>query len=161
MFTEMVLSTGEEMNSWWTVSYKPNKGTPAFMMSHTAITHLQHWHWVILVDIMVKGTTTNSDVYVTTLQSLVSHIQWKENVLLLHNTRPYTSPRTVEIIKKGWTVLRQTPHQIWLYHIAIFLVHWRMPFMDESLRWQWGYGRSENMPPTDPTKLLQARNIGP
>jgi hypothetical protein len=122
----------EEMNSWQTVWYEWNKGILAFMMSHTAVTHPQLWQWMILVDIMVKGTTTNSDAHNTTLQSLIHHTHWKKNC-------KYPSPKqnkTDQWKSSNMDRLCCSKHlTTWTrsYYTAIFLVHWTMPFIDESL----------------------------
>lgn len=70
---------------------------------------------VILVDIMPRGTTINSESYVCTLQKLQQRLRRirpaiaMHDVLLHHdNARPHCSLITMEAIKKfGWTVL---PH---------------------------------------------------
>jgi len=73
---------------------------------------------VILVDIMAKGTTINSDAYVQTLKKLYARLRrvrpnrQMKDVLLQHdNARPHTSLRTMETIATfGWTVLPHPPY---------------------------------------------------
>ncbi|KDR17168.1 hypothetical protein L798_08429, partial [Zootermopsis nevadensis] len=73
---------------------------------------------VILVDVMPRGATINSDAYIRTLKTLKKRFRrvWPHKhpaeILLLHdNARPHTSPRTrEEITKLGWTVLPHPPY---------------------------------------------------
>ena len=73
---------------------------------------------VILVDVMARGETINSDTYIKTLQKLKeSYRRVRPNripggMLIQHdNARPHTSLRTEEAITKfGWTVLPNPPH---------------------------------------------------
>jgi histone-lysine N-methyltransferase SETMAR len=73
---------------------------------------------VILVDIMPRGQTINSDLYIQTLKKLQKHlrrVQPHKNVfeiLLQHNNaQPHTSLKTQEAITKlGWTVLPHAPY---------------------------------------------------
>ena len=68
---------------------------------------------VILVEVMARGGTINSDAYIRTLQKLkqcyrrVRPSRNPGNMLIQHdNARPHTSLRTQETIAKfGWTVL--------------------------------------------------------
>lgn len=73
---------------------------------------------VILVDVMPRGTTINSEAYVKTLHKLknrfrrVRHDKNPAEILILHdNARPHTSLRTREHLKKlGWTTLPHPPY---------------------------------------------------
>jgi histone-lysine N-methyltransferase SETMAR len=72
---------------------------------------------VILVDVMARGETINSDAYIKTLQKLKeSYRRVRPNripggLLIQHdNARTHTSLRTQEAITKfGWTVLPHPP----------------------------------------------------
>ena len=72
---------------------------------------------VILVDILLKGQTINSEVDIETLRKLKAKIRrvWPNldmaNVLLQHdNARSHTSIRTMEAITSfGWTVIPHRP----------------------------------------------------
>lgn len=73
---------------------------------------------LLLVDIMPRGTTINSDAYVTTLKKLQARLsrvrphRQKQDVLLLHdNARPHVSQKTTAVITKlGWTTLKHPPY---------------------------------------------------
>ena len=73
---------------------------------------------VIMVDVMARGETINSDAYIKTLQKLKQRyrrVQPNRNpggMLIQHNNaHPHTSLRTQEAITKfGWTVLPNTPY---------------------------------------------------
>jgi len=73
---------------------------------------------VILVDVMARGETINSDAYIRSLQRLKQRyrqVRPKRNpgdMLIQHdNARPHTSLRTQEAIAKfGWTVLPHPPY---------------------------------------------------
>jgi histone-lysine N-methyltransferase SETMAR len=72
---------------------------------------------LLLVNIMPRGATINSEAYVKTLKKLHSRMRrvrphrQMEDVLLLHdNARPHVSLRTTEAITKlWWTVLPHLP----------------------------------------------------
>jgi histone-lysine N-methyltransferase SETMAR len=72
---------------------------------------------VILVDVMARGETINSDAYIKTLKKLeqryrrVRHNRTPEDMLIQHDSAlPHTSLRTPEAIAKfGWTVLPPPP----------------------------------------------------
>jgi histone-lysine N-methyltransferase SETMAR len=73
---------------------------------------------LLLVDIMPRGTTINSEAYVKTLKKLHSRLRRvrpyrrMEDVLLLHeNARPHVSLRTTQAITKlWWTELPHPPY---------------------------------------------------
>jgi len=73
---------------------------------------------VILVDVMARGDTINSDAYIKTFQKLKQRyrpVRPNRNpggMLIQHdNARPHTSLRTQEAITKfGWTVLPLPPY---------------------------------------------------
>ena len=73
---------------------------------------------VILVDILPKGQTINSEVDIETLRKLKAKIRrvWPNldmaNMLLQYdNARPHTSIRTMETITSfGWTVIPHRPY---------------------------------------------------
>ena len=111
---------------------------------------------VILVDVMARGETINSDAYIRTLQKLKERYRRLRpnrnpgGMLIQHdNACPHTSLRTQEAITKfGWTLLPQPPHivLIWRRQISIFLGHWRMHCVGHGLKmtraWfvPWGHG---------------------
>ena len=86
---------------------------------------------VILVDLVSKGATINSDVYIDTLKKLKARIRRVRpaleisKVLLQHdNARPHTSLKTREVISSfGWTTISH-PHicQTWHRLTSICLV---------------------------------------
>jgi len=73
---------------------------------------------VILVDVMARCETVNSDAYIGTLQKLKQRYRRVRpnrnpgDMLIQHdNARPHTSLRTQEAIAKfGWTVLPHSPY---------------------------------------------------
>ena len=73
---------------------------------------------VILVEVMARGETINSDVYIRTLQKLKERYRRVRpnrnpgDMLIQHdNARPHTSLPTQEAIAKfGWTVLPHPPY---------------------------------------------------
>ena len=73
---------------------------------------------VILVDVMARGETINSDAYIKTLQKIKQRYRRVRpnrnpgDMLIQHdNARPHTSLRTQEAIAKfGWNVLPHPPH---------------------------------------------------
>jgi histone-lysine N-methyltransferase SETMAR len=73
---------------------------------------------LLLVDIMPKGTTINSEAYVATLTNLHARLRrvrphkQMADILLQHdNARPRVSLRTTEAINKfGWKVLPHPPY---------------------------------------------------
>jgi len=78
---------------------------------------------VILVEVMAKGETINSDAYIKTLQKLKQRYRRVRpnrnpgDILIQHNNvRPHTSLRTQEAIAKfGWNVL---PHPSYIPDLA-------------------------------------------
>jgi len=89
---------------------------------------------VILVHVMARGETINSDAYFKTLQKLEKIYRRLRNnmnpgdMLIQHdNDRPHTSLQTQEAIAKfGWNVLPHSPPPIfliWRIPIFIFLGH--------------------------------------
>jgi histone-lysine N-methyltransferase SETMAR len=73
---------------------------------------------VILVDVMARGETINSDAYIKTLQKLKQcyrRVRPNRNsgdmLIQRDNARPHTSLRTQEAIAKfGWNVLPHSPY---------------------------------------------------
>jgi histone-lysine N-methyltransferase SETMAR len=73
---------------------------------------------MILVDIMPRGQTINSDLYIQTLKNLQKrlrsvrpHKNVAEILLQYNNARPHTNLKTQEAITKlGWTVLPHPPY---------------------------------------------------
>ena len=87
---------------------------------------------VILIDVMARGETINSDAYIKTIQKLKQRYRRVRpnrnpgSMLIQHdNARPPTSLRTQEAITKfRWTVLTIPPIVlIWRRQISIFLGH--------------------------------------
>jgi hypothetical protein len=74
---------------------------------------------MILVDVMARGETINSDVYIKTLKKLkLRYRRVRPNMnpgdmLIQHdNARPHTRLQTQEAIAKfGWTALLHPPHR--------------------------------------------------
>jgi hypothetical protein len=67
---------------------------------------------VILLDVMQRGITVNSDMYIIMLTKMQKCFQcvWPDKnlceMLLQHNTRPHTSNTSQEAITQlGWTML--------------------------------------------------------
>lgn len=86
----------------------------------------------ILIDVMPKGGTINSESYVKTLDKLKQrfrrlqrHVNPREVFIQHDNARPHTSLRTsAHIAKLGWTVLPHPPYSpIWPPQISTCLVH--------------------------------------
>jgi hypothetical protein len=83
---------------------------------------------LLLMDLMPKATTINSEAYVATLTNLHAHLRrvrphkQMADILLQHdNASPHVSLRTMEAINKfGWTVL---PVLIWRHQTTIFSVN--------------------------------------
>jgi histone-lysine N-methyltransferase SETMAR len=75
---------------------------------------------VILVDVMARGETINSDAYINTLQKLKKRYRRVRpnrnpgDMLIQHdNARPHTSLRTQEAIAKFiWNVLPHLPYSL-------------------------------------------------
>jgi histone-lysine N-methyltransferase SETMAR len=90
---------------------------------------------VILVDVMARGETINSDAYIKTLKNLKQsywRVQPNRNpgdMLIQHdNARPHTSLRTEEAIAKfGWSVL---PHPLYSPDLAPSDFHLFGPLKD-------------------------------
>jgi histone-lysine N-methyltransferase SETMAR len=87
---------------------------------------------VIFIDVLPRGQTINSDVYVETLKKGFRRVRPHKDVtkVLLHhdNARPHTSLHTREaIIKHQWTVL---PHPPYSPGMAPFDYHLFSPLKD-------------------------------
>ena len=96
---------------------------------------------VILVDVMARGETINSDAYIKTLQKLKQRYRRVRpnrnpgSILIQHdNARPHTSLLTQEAIAKfGWNVL---PHHSYSPDLAPSDFHLFGP-LEDALRGTW------------------------
>lgn len=104
----------------WRHAYSPQKKKFKTVPSAGKVMMTVFWdcEGVILIDVMPKGSTINSEAYVKTLDKLKQrfrrlgrHVN-PQDVLIQHdNARPHTSLRTCEhIAKLGWIVLPHPPY---------------------------------------------------
>lgn len=104
----------------WRHSHSPQKKKFKSTASAGKVMVTVFWdcEGVILIDVMPRGSTINSEAYVSTLTKLKKRFQRLRrhnnpgDVLIQHdNARPHTSLRTSEhIAKQGWTVLPHPPY---------------------------------------------------
>jgi histone-lysine N-methyltransferase SETMAR len=117
---------------------------------------------VILVDVMPRGATINSEAYINTLNKLkkrLRRVRLGKNpaqMLLRHdNARPHTSLRTREHINKmGWTVLPHPPYSPDLPPSDFHLFGSR----NSLWRWQQHNWSSEEVATQAGQELVPARN---
>jgi hypothetical protein len=103
---------GDRMECHHTTSPQKKKCKTIPSASKIMATVFSYCEGMILIDVLPRGQTINSDVYVETLKKFSRRVRPNKDVtkVLLHhdNTRPHTSLHTRETIKiLQWTVL---PH---------------------------------------------------